>query len=489
MLFSLPCLILIALTNAQLPEILKGKVSVITTPPSTSCASQFVNNSNGALTTDDLFCGAQLVPVELQARIPGLACSGYACALRFLGCRDATYRTEAAIVNATGKAPATCAQSDGLNVTACQSVGKFITNSPLVAPTRKRDSVDSLEPFTRAELDEAIARLPKIDESLVDLRAAKLMLRAFFPVESAAVNHFGLAADDTLERHFDKRDAIDAALNQTQLCSPLIGVGISLLVSQQPSLAIAADKFGPCGMYCELAMCGLQLMCHTVARSALLTLEATRASQGCAKTSCTRWAAPVDMCSGASCNAGAGRFKPGTIDPAQCPPPQRVYSAGQQDPNDCCDRCDDPCAPVVCQQRSSQDCGEPSWPLCKPFVVERANEFDCCPTCGNACSQQKIANCPEPPPSCPHGQLRGPENATSCCLACVAPCEGVSCPGEPSEGDCAIKGMLLFRTDRSTLNDRSKCADCCARCVPPRTGVLPVTLFEMLHCHNHSPCK
>jgi len=220
-------------------------------------------------------------------------------------------------------------------------------------------------------------------------------------------------------------------------------------------------------------MCGLNLMCHTVARSALLSLEAQRAGAGCNKTSCSKWAPPLNVCMNApACNNAMGQYAPGTLDLTMCPPPKTIYTAGQQDVNDCCDRCDDKCKNVACQQTLVSTCGAPQWPLCKPFVVEREDAFKCCPTCIDVCrttsakyAAQQPVSCKAPPTNCPAGKLIGPVSPSSCCLDCVDPCSGVECPNLVTEDQCKQQGKKYLLKDRKTLNANSQCADCCPQCV------------------------
>jgi hypothetical protein len=469
------CVFLIAaavvgLANAQLPDILKGKVAVITGPASTTCANKFINNTTGALTIDDVLCDTRLVPVQFQQYVPGLklgadsaACAGYACALRFLGCANATYRTEVKIVTATGQAEV-CGEPTGHNPSTCQAIGKFITPVPVA---RKRDAIEeAIEPFTQAELDAEVAvakRMPKDELSEADLHFVKLLVRAYMPVESSAL---GLADDDTLDNYMArKRGTADEILKRAQLCSPTISAGVDLLVSQVPSLSTIKGKFGPCGEFCEMAMCGLVLMCHSTSRSALLSLEAQRVMQGCNKTSCSTWAPPSKVCpSTPSCDIGQREFAPGTITLAHCPPPMRIRSAGQLDANDCCERCVDTCGFVQCRPVRVEDCGAPAWPLCKPFVVDRPDPFSCCATCIDVC--ESPSTCPPPPQSCPSGTFLGPTNSSTCCQTCVEPCAGVACPNAPTREECESQDKEWQLKDRKTLDgNNSQCADCCPKCV------------------------
>jgi hypothetical protein len=476
----------IAAVNADLPEILKGKVQEIIGAASMACSNKYINNTEDAFTIDDVLCDTKLVPEQFQKYIPGLefganstVCGGYACALRFLGCVDATYRVEAKIVTATGKAES-CSERVGLNVTMCQKIGKFITSAPLQGRKRDVEAVlGEMEPFTQAEFDAEVAVVkaaPKEEVTEADMHFVKLLVRSYFPAEAASVNNFGLAADDTLENFVArKRDTIDDILKHAQLCNPIISAGVNLLVAQVPQVSIIKDKFGPCGLFCEMAMCGLTLMCHTVSRSALLSLEAQRMGEGCNKTSCSKWAPPLNVCMNApACNNAMGQYAPNTLDLTVCAPPKQILSAGQQDVNDCCDRCDDKCSTVPCTQRRVEDCGVPVWPLCKPFVVAREDPFRCCATCIDVCrtanamyAGNQAANCPPPPTSCPEGKMLGPANPTTCCLTCVDPCEGVSCPNAPTQAQCEQQGKVYQFKDRKSLaaNKDAQCADCCPTCV------------------------
>lgn len=492
MFFAIALVSLIAAANADLPDILKGKVEAITGIASMACSNKYINNTEEAFTIDDVLCDTKLVPMQFQEYIPNLKlgpdsiiCGGYACALRFLGCVDATYRVEAKIVTATGKAES-CAERVGLNASTCQAIGKFITSASLMGRKRDIDEATGLmAPFTQEEFAEEVAIVkaaPKPEVSEADMHFVKLLVRSYFPAEAAANNNLGLAADDTLENYMArKRDTVDEILKQAQLCNPIISAGVNLLVAQVPTLDIIKGKFGPCGLFCELAMCGLTLMCHTVSRSALLSLEAQRMAEGCNKTSCSKWAPPLNVCMNApACNNAAGQFAPGMLDLNACPPPKQIYSAGQQNANDCCDRCDDKCSQVVCQPRKVEDCGVPQWPLCKPFVVDREDPFRCCPTCIETCktsnamyASSQSANCPPPPVSCPAGKMVGPANPGTCCLTCVDPCSGVPCPNAPTEASCKAQGKTYQLKDRASLigAPNPQCSDCCPQCVGSGSSV------------------
>jgi hypothetical protein len=473
--------------NAQLPEILKGKVAAITGPASTTCSNKYINNTAGSLTIDDVLCDTRLLPEQFQQYIPGLkfganspACAGYACALRFLGCVDATYRAEVKIVTATGQAES-CDERTGLNATMCQAIGAFVSSVPVVG--RKRDVDELIEPFTQAELDAEVAtarQAQKLEPIESNLHFIKLLVRAYLPAESAVL---GLAEDDTLEQYAArKRDTFDEILKRAQLCSPTISAGVDLLVAQMPSLATVKGKFGPCGQFCEMAMCGITLMCHGASRSALLSLEAQRATLGCNKTLCSTWAPPSKVCPSTPSCIQPGQFAPNTLTLDTCPPPKQIRSPSQLDSNDCCDRCEDKCASVMCQVRSVDDCGAPAWPLCKPFVVERDDPYRCCATCNDVC---KTASCPPPPRSCPSGTFPGPTNSSTCCQTCVEPCTGVACPNAPTEEECRAQGKEWQLKDRKTLGANSQCTDCCPLCVgkgtvisetassPPTTSLSP----------------
>jgi hypothetical protein len=508
-LFLIIAIVFIGMANAQLPDILKGKVTPITGPPSTTCSNKFINNTSDAFTIDDILCDTRLVPEQFQQYVPGLklgptsaACAGYACALRFLGCANATYRTEVKIVTATGQAEM-CGERTGHNASTCQAIGAFITSVPVVGRKRGVIEDETIEPFTQAELDVEVAaakRTPKDELSEADLHFVKLLVRAYLPAESGVL---GLARDDTLDNYMArKRETANEILKRAQLCSSTISAGVDLLVAQVPHLAIIKGKFGPCGEFCEMAMCGLTLMCHSASRSALLSLEAQRVILGCNKTSCSTWAPPSKVCpSTPSCDNRVGQFAPNTLTLATCPPPKQIRSAGQLAANDCCDRCEDKCATVACRTLSVEDCGVPAWPLCKPFVVDREDPYQCCATCIDVCA---TSSCPLPPRSCPSGTFLGPTNSSTCCLACVEPCAGVACPNAPTREECEGQGKEWQLKDRKTLDgNKSQCVDCCPQCVakgstkpsvtetagtPPTTALAPPDACAMIKSEIEAQC-
>lgn len=483
-----------------LPWGLDGKVERITGIASQACSNKYINNTEDAFTVDDIICDKDRVPQQFQDYIPGLKfgpdsviCGGYACALRFLGCVDATYRIEAKIIGATGKAES-CSERVGLNASTCATIGKFITQVPLVARKRDVAAVEDVEmaPFTEAELEAEVAALKRApatrEPTADDVHLAKLLIRSYFPKEAAAVNNMGLAAHETLEHFMESRKrqgTFQEILKQVQLCNPLISAGVNLVVMQFPALAVINGKFGPCGQFCELAMCGLTLMCHTVSRSALLSLEAQRVGM-CNKTSCSKWAPPLNVCNNApACDNTQGKFAPGTLTFEQCQPPKTIRQAGQLVVSDCCDTCDDVCKSVACRPTPVESCGVPSWPLCKPYKVETENPFQCCPTCVDVCKSNnpalaasQPANCPPPPPSCPTGKVLGAASPSSCCLACVDVCANVQCPNIVTEQDCKNQNKVYLLKTKEQLGNGGNCEDCCPRCVAvgsPNLTEKPVT--------------
>jgi hypothetical protein len=215
-------------------------------------------------------------------------------------------------------------------------------------------------------------------------------------------------------------------------------------------------------------MCGLTLMCHTLTRSALLSLEAQRVGQ-CNKTSCSKWAPPIDICMNApACDNAQNKFAPGTLNLEQCAPPKVIKQAGQIVVQDCCDTCDNPCANVPCNNEppSPADCGQPTWPLCKPFKVEKTDAFQCCKSCVDVCKSNNL-NCGAPPTEqecASQGKILGPKSPSSCCLGCVQPCDSVQCPNLVTREQCESQGLkYVFKTPAEAAVSKL-CYDCCPRC-------------------------
>jgi hypothetical protein len=474
--------------GSTLPWGLEGKVAKITTIASQACSNKYINNTDEAFTIDDILCDKDRVPQQFQDYIPGLKfgpdsviCGGYACALRFLGCVDATYRVEAKIIGTTGKAES-CADRVGLNQTTCAAIGKFITAVPIEVQ-RKRAEVLLAAPFTEQELADEVAAQKRsavaaAAPSADDLHLAKLLIREYFPKEAAEANNMGLALHETLSHHIEqrKRAGFEDVLKQAQLCNPLISAAVDLAVKQFPAIAIVGGKFGPCGDWCELAMCGLTLMCHTLTRSALLSLEAQRVGQ-CNKTSCSKWAPPIDVCMNApACDNAQNKFAPGTLNLEQCAPPKVIKQAGQIVKEDCCDSCDNPCPSVPClnEPPNPAACGLPTWPLCKQFKVEKIDAFQCCKSCIDVCKSNNPAyaanqaiNCAAPPTEqecASQGKILGPKSPSSCCLTCVQPCDNAQCPDLVTREQCESRGLkFVFKTAAEAAVSK-QCYDCCPRC-------------------------
>ena len=105
-------------------------------------------------------------------------------------------------------------------------------------------------------------------------------------------------------------------------------------------------------------------------------------------------------------------------------------------------------------------CPEPSFPTCRPYVVGKYDQFDCCEQCIDPCQKERAA-CPPPPQQCPPGQFLGPAAIGDCCLSCQPLCIGVSCAGAPAKAADCPPGQV-FQDRPASVN---RCGDCCPKCV------------------------
>jgi hypothetical protein len=488
MFFAIALVSLIAAASADLPDILKGKVEAITGIASMACSNKYINNTEEAFTIDDVLCDTKLVPKQFQDYIPEPQVRPGLGHLRRLRVRAALPRLRRCDVPRRGEDRHRDRQGRVVRRARrpqCDDVpGDWQVHhvGPAHGPqARRRGGHGLMAPFTQEEFAEEVAVVkaaPKPEVTAeADMHFVKLLVRSYFPAEAAAHNNLGLAADDTLENYMArKRDTVDEILKQAQLCNPIISAGVNLLVAQVPTLDIIKDKFGPCGLFCELAMCGLTLMCHTVSRSALLSLEAQRMAEGCNKTSCSKWAPPLNVCMNApACNNADGpvrarHARPEHVRAAEAdllgrpaererllrPLRRQVLAGGVPDaPRGGLRR-----AAVAAVQ--AVRCG-PRGPV--PMLPDVHRHVQDVATPCTPSSQS--ANCPPPPMSCGAGKMIGPANPGTCCLTCVDPCVGVPCPNAPTEASCKAQGKTYQLKDRASLatSANPQCADCCPQCV------------------------
>jgi hypothetical protein len=476
--------------GSTLPWGLEGKVAKITTIASQACSNKYINNTDEAFTIDDILCDKDRVPQQFQDYIPGLKfgpdsviCGGYACALRFLGCVDATYRVEAKIIGTTGKAES-CADRVGLNQTTCAAIGKFITAVPIEVQ-RKRAEVLLAAPFTEQELADEVAAQKRsavaaAAPSADDLHLAKLLIREYFPKEAAEANNMGLALHETLSHHIEqrKRAGFEDVLKQAQLCNPLISAAVDLAVKQFPAIAIVGGKFGPVRRLVRARH--VRPHAHVPHAHALGAPQPRGAARRPVQQDLVQQVGAADR----RLHERAGpattrrtRFAPGTPQPRAVRAAQG-HQAGRPDRQGGLLRL----VRQPLRQRSVPSneppnpaaCGLPTWPLCKQFKVEKIDAFQCCKSCVDVCKSNNPAyaanqaiNCAAPPTEqecASQGKILGPKSPSSCCLTCVQPCDNAQCPDLVTREQCESRGLkFVFKTAAEAAVSK-QCYDCCPRC-------------------------
>jgi hypothetical protein len=141
-------------------------------------------------------------------------------------------------------------------------------------PVAKSERVFDLALFVVQKLvsaaDSGAEQLEDLTEA--EKREAEVMaaavVRAYFPSQ-----HFpGL--DERVPPMSLKRDAGTQILDNLQICSPLIALGISLLASEVTLPINITDIVGPCGFACNVALCALNLLCADEAAPLLVSVRA-----------------------------------------------------------------------------------------------------------------------------------------------------------------------------------------------------------------------
>lgn len=170
-----------------------------------------------------------------------------------MGCAAPTYRVEARIIKATGNLP-TCGSMVGIDEMECAQYTKFIATAPTTAaPATKKRSVE--------------------EETIEAVLVAREAIAAWNPALYASIDF----KDAPVRVESAKRAGI---LDQLQICSALINLGITALVSQfKVDLPIdLTTLLGPCGIICNYAVCGANIICPAQATPLLNFVNAQRIS-------------------------------------------------------------------------------------------------------------------------------------------------------------------------------------------------------------------
>ena len=272
----------------------------------------------------------------------GPLCAALACAYRLMGCAAPTYRIEARIIKKTGVAE-TCGSMIGIDDMECATYTKFIGTPPTVK--RATEETDPIEAMLVAR--EALALWDPILYASIDFKDA--------PTPNAV----------------SKKRA--GFLDQLQVCSPIIGLGIDLLVSMfKVELPIDLKSLlGPCGVMCGYAVCGANILCPKQALPLITFINAQRQSGAsgkvCDPVPCPGFdfgksflcvvfyiyiiknvlcvhkhliTAPKSVCQNATCNNAAGQFMPGRLSATtNCLPPSTIAVATRTSLQTCCESC------------------------------------------------------------------------------------------------------------------------------------------------------
>jgi len=406
---------------------IKDKVSAIVSGAAISCSNKYISGPY----IESVLCDA-VIPAEYTEKV-GITfgastpwCSALACVYRAMGCAAPTYRVEAKIIKATGNKEE-CAETVGLDIEHCNTLGKFIAKVPAGTAQKKREAIDNRE-----------AKL-----------AAALALQAYAPHTDGLDELFD---DVGYSANPDRKRGI---VEELQVCSPLIAAGLKLIEGQVNLPINISDHLGPCGTVCNYAVCGFNILCGKTAQPMLQIVNRDRGYGGCEPLSCASFiTAPESKCKDVTCPQAEGYWTA-----ENCPPPKAIHNPTKTTKEDCCQRCDAPCEGVICRQ-TADTCGEPEFPLCAPYKFGKYDAFDCCDQCIDPCATAKEA-CPPPPTSCPAGQSLGPAHPGDCCLSCQAPCIGVSCSGGPLSAKDCPEGTI-FEDIPATP---TRCSECCPQCV------------------------
>jgi hypothetical protein len=169
-----------------------------------------------------------------------------------MGCVPSTYQVEAEIINATGQAEPTCGPSASLNASECNLFATFLGKSLETPPMMKK----------REELPAAKKREAEA--------IAATFVRAYHP----GVHFPGL--DERVPPVSLKRDTGTQLLDNLEICSPLIALGISLLETEVTLPINITDVVGPCGVVCNDLLCGLNLLCADEGAALIETVRGYR---------------------------------------------------------------------------------------------------------------------------------------------------------------------------------------------------------------------
>jgi len=428
-------------------SVVEGKVDQVLAGAQDLCSNPYVSGPY----IDEIFCG-NLIPAQYTAKL-GISfganttwCAALACAYRAMGCAQPTYRVEADIVKATGAAEPDCSTEVGLPAADCNEFAKFVAKDPNAPPAMKRAIDEETKLFTPAAFKQ-VEELTEEEKREATLLAATVV-RAYYPDQ-----HFeGL--DELITTTKRQSGGFNALLNNLQVCSPLISLGLGIVAMSVTLPVNISGIFGPCGIACNVALCGLNLLCAKEAAPLLTSISNMRGA--CEPLTCASFEiAPPNVCANLTCPHPDSYFNSAT-----CPPPQVIKVASKSTVNDCCTTCNNPCASVNCPV--VQSCPAPQLPLCSVIVKAKNDPFDCCQQCIDPCYGK---TCPPAPTSCPNGNIVGPSHPGDCCLSCQPKCAGIDCTGTPRQASDCPAGKMFVPPKNGANDTLTACSDCCGQCV------------------------
>jgi len=438
--------VLLLITIALIANVSAGsvgdKIKEIFTGASSTCTNKYFSSPY----LKQILCD-NLVPqkyidkigINLQFGANTTWCAGLACTYRLMGCAEQTYDIEAEIIKATGKAE-DCGTNVGLDDEDCATFAKFVAKAP-AASKRSEPERLTVESLTADQREEALA-------------SAVVAMEQFFGEELK--DNF-----DEIHAMFPearKRDTGNAILEQLQVCSELIGLGLQLIEGAINLPVNVSDHLGPCGTICNVGLCALNVMCASHAEPLLKRVNALRSGL-CDELHCAKFIkAPPSVCQEQTCDVEIGHYNTDN-----CPPPKTIHQPSKTTIDDCCEKCEDLCAGQQCPELT---CPEPELPLCASVIPAKNDPYACCPQCLSTCPGEKIAQCPPAPTEAEcqqKGLVLAPSRPGDCCLSCQpGKCAGMDCRNAPQTAqECAAQGLVLIQAN---LESPNSCVECCNRC-------------------------
>lgn len=258
---------------------------------------------------------------------------------------------------------------------------------------------------------------------------------------------------------------------------------------------------GPCGVVCDYALCGLNVLCHTQAEPLLAKVngERTLGTGGtiCAPLRCADFIkgmscksvgscarhiaycasrvcvlAPESQCKDIVCNPAQNQHEPGYFSTtSNCVPPAKINTPQRTSTTDCCETCTNECQGVPCTTTLEQCGKDQQWPLCFDPVLTKADPYDCCPQCLNPCVAARAPCCLLNTRGAVASFSRSRTRPTL--PAAKAICAEPRAPPAARKAKWSALAVLVSCAQlRRLLYETPFCTgDCCYKCVAPCSGV------------------